>query len=416
MDNFAKDSQVAEAKVAGLSKGLNNSMKNYQGNVDGMKRTNFIQQKIDFENEFMAFLQNDEKLYKKYGRVLEKIKEHYDSLANYQPLDDVFRLALSRMPLNGTALSTAQKAYYTAVQRSKPLSQQDPKFSENDTKRWVDRLQFNYMSFYEPADKALLKKWLKMADELPAELRLNGLDETLKASGKTIDQWVEDAYANSKLTDVTFAKSLFNKKVKELNAMDDPFINLARKLFPIDEAFREKDRENSAILEGLRKEYIDALYAWKGSNLYPDANSSIRFSYGSVLGYSPRDAVYYEPFTTVKGMLEKDTGQEPFDMPVGLKELYAKKDFGRWVHPEMNDVTIAFTHTVDSTGGNSGSPVMNVKGEMIGILFDGNYEAMTCDWQYDSKIQRTISVDIRFVMFVTEKLAKANGILKELNL
>jgi hypothetical protein len=124
--------------------------------------------------------------------------------------------------------------------------------------------------------------------------------------------------------------------------------------------------------------------------------------------------VDYKPFTTIKGMLEKDTGQGPFDMPEGLKTLYKKKDFGRWAHPRFKDVPIAFTHTVDSTGGNSGSPVLNARGELVGILFDGNYEAMTCDWQYDPEIQRSISVDIRFVMFVTEKLAEAQHILKEM--
>ncbi|MDQ1351252.1 MAG: hypothetical protein QG657_1554 [Acidobacteriota bacterium] len=411
LEGFKKDSQIASAKVAGLEKGLNNNMKNLQGNVDGMTRTNFIQQKIDFENQFMAFLNKDEKLYKKYGNVLEKIKQKYASMAKYQALTDLYRL-----PINGTAFSTVQRAYYTAVQRSKPVKLQDARFSETDTVRWVERLQFTYMSYYEPADKALLKKWLQLADQLPAEYRLKGLDELLKTSGKTIDQWVDDAYKNSKLNDVAFAKSLFNKNVKELEALNDPFIDLEKRLFPVEEAFREMDREDTAALVELRKNFIDALYAWKGSNLYPDANGTIRFSYGAVKGYSPRDAVYHEPFTTIKGMLEKDTGQEPFDMPAGLKELYAKKDFGGWKHPGMDDVTIAFTHTVDSTGGNSGSPVMNTRGEMVGILFDGNYEAMTCDWQYDIDIQRTISVDIRYVMFITEKLAKAHGILKELGL
>jgi hypothetical protein len=416
LEGFEKDSQVAKAKVAGMKKGLYNTMKNYQGNVDGMTRSNFIQQKIDFENQLMAFLKSDDKLYKKYGNVLEKIKGQYASIAKYEPLADVYRLILARLPLNGTALSTAQRAYYTAVQRSKPVKLQDPRFSEKDTIRWVDRLQFSYMSYYEPAEKALLKKWLKWANELPTEFRLKGLDEVLKSTGKTIDQWVDDAYKNSKLDDVAYAKSLFNKSLKELDAMNDPFIDLAKRLYPVEDAFREKDREDNAVLEELRKNFIDALYAWKGSNLYPDANGTIRFSYGAVKGYSPRDAVYYEPFTTIKGILEKETGLEPFDVPPGLKELYAKKDFGRWKHPGMGDVTVAFTHTVDSTGGNSGSPVMNTKGEVVGILFDGNYEAMTCDWQYDIDIQRTISVDIRYVMFITEKLAKAGVVLKELGL
>ncbi len=414
MEKFAKDSQVAKAKVAGLDRGLNNAMKNYQGNIDGMNRTNFVQKKIDFENQLMAFLKKDKKLYEKYGKVLETIKKQYALTAKYREQDNIFRFCLSRRPLSGTVFSTAQKAYNTAREREKPKKQRDPEFSEKDTKRWVDRLHYRYISFYEPADKAILKKLLKQADQLPQELRLKGPDDFLKENNRTIDQFLDEAYKRTKLKDVKVAKSLFSKSVKELEALNDPFINLAKKLYPEVEAYRKRDKKFEATITELRKKYIDALYAWKGANLYPDATRTIRFSYGSVDGYQPRDAVCYEPFTFIKGMLEKDTGKEPFDMPEEIKKLYAKKDFGRWTYPGINDVPIAFTHKVDSTGGSSGSPVMNAKGELVGILFDGNYESMTGDWQYDIDIQRSISVDIRFVMFVTEKLANAQNILEEM--
>ncbi len=414
MEKFAKDSPVAKAKVAGLDRGLNNAMKNYQGNIDGMNRTNFVQKKIDFENQLMAFLKKDEKMVEKYGDVLETIKKEYALAAKYREKDNIFRLSLSRRPLSGTIFSTAQKAYNTAREREKPKKQRDPEFSEKDTKRWVDRLHFRYISFYEPADKALLKKLLERADQLPQKLRLKGLDDFLKESNQTLDQFLDEAYKRTKLKDVKVAKSLFSKSVKELEVINDPFINLAKKLYPEVEAYRKRNKKFGATITELRKRYIDALYAWKGANLYPDANRTIRFSYGSVDGYQPRDAVYYEPFTFIKGMLEKDTGKEPFDMPEGVKKLFAKKDFGRWTYPGINDVPIAFTHKVDSTGGNSGSPVMNAKGELVGILFDGNYESMTGDWQYDIDIQRSISVDIRFVLFVTEKLARAQNILEEM--
>lgn len=416
LQTFANDSQIAKAKVAGLDSGLNNAMKYYQGNVDGMIRTNFLQQKSDFENRLMMFLKKDETLYKKYGDILVKIKEQYDLLAKYRELDDILGFMSSRRSLGGVVLGTAYMAYNTAKEREKPKKLRDPEFSEKDIKRAVDRLRFRYMSFYEPLDKAMLKKILERTDKLPRELRLKDLDSLLKEKKQTIDQWVEQAYANTKLKDVTSAKSLFNKKVKQLEALNDPFIELARRLYSQVEAFRKRSKRNQAAVEELRKRYIDALYAWKGSDLYPDANRTLRFSCGRVEGYSPRDAVYYTPFTTLKGMMAKDTGKRPFDVPEGLKTLYSKKDFGRWLHPDLKDVTIAFTHKVDSTGGNSGSPVMNTKGELVGVLFDGNYEAMTADWQYEDDITRSISVDIRMVMFVTEKLANALHILEEMNI
>ena len=166
----------------------------------------------------------------------------------------------------------------------------------------------------------------------------------------------------------------------------------------------------------LRKEYIDALYEWKGQGLYPEANSTMRFTYGHVAGYKPADAVWYAPFTTLKGVVEKHTGEDPFDVPAKLAELSGKRDFGQWADSKFNDVPVAFTHRCDITGGNSGSPVMNANGELVGLAFDGNYEAMTGDWQYDYDIQRTISVNIKYVLFVTEKFGGADYILKEMGL
>jgi hypothetical protein len=164
----------------------------------------------------------------------------------------------------------------------------------------------------------------------------------------------------------------------------------------------------------LRKQYIEALFEWKGTALYPDANGTIRFTYGPVKGYFPKDAVWYEPFTTLGGVVEKNTGIEPFNAPGKLVELYQQKDFGQWEDPTLKDVPVAFLHRCDITGGNSGSPVMNAKGEVIGVCFDGNYEAMISDWQYDYDLQRTISVDIRYVLFITQKFAGAGFILKEM--
>jgi S1-C subfamily serine protease len=115
-------------------------------------------------------------------------------------------------------------------------------------------------------------------------------------------------------------------------------------------------------------------------------------------------------------MVAKNTDEEPFNAPAGLIDLYNKKDYGRWTDPELKEVPLAFTLMADITGGNSGSPVMNARGEIVGVVFDGNYEAMISDWQYDYDIQRAIAVDIRYVLFITEKYGKAGFILKEMGL
>ncbi len=413
LESFWKDSQIAKAKLAGLDKGLNNSMKYYQGIVDGMIKMNFVENKIKFEKEFTEFISKKRSLRKKYGNILPMIGSEYKKLSLTRKRDFATGYPFR---LGGTILNIARNIYFTVKEREKPIKERDPFFSEKDIKRMVSRLKYSYMSFYEPSDKAMFMKAMNFIDGLKENNRIKGLEYILKNKNKNLKNFTDNAYKVTKLKDVEFVKSLYYKSSKELEALNDPFIDIAKNTYSEFEAIKKKNEKFGAVISGLRKKYISALYEWKGNKLYPDANRTIRFSYGRVKGYNPRDAVLYKPFTFIKGMLEKDTGKVPFNMPKKVKDLFAAKDFGRWAFTGKNDVPIAFLHTVDSTGGNSGSPVMNAKGELIGILFDGNYESMTGDWQYDPSIQRSISVDIRFVMFITEKLGKADNILKEMGL
>ena len=411
MDELTKDSEEGKIKVANLNAGLNNTMKNFQGNLDGMNKTNFVQKKIDFEKELMKFITGDQELEKEYGDVLNKIEALYAKLAKTKEKDDVLQMFGFG---GGTLVSLANQIYGVAKERAKPAEERDPDFTEKDVERTVERLHLRYYGYYEPVDKAMLKRVLQKANALPEGSRIKGLESILSDQTKSIEEFVEDAYSKTKLNDVEYAKSLFNKSAKELDASDDPLIKLAAMLYDENEALEDRNEEFNANIIALRKKYLDALYAWKGAGLYPDANGTMRFTYGHITGYKPADAVWYSPFTTLKGVIEKNTGKEPFDMPVKLAELHEKRDFGKWMDPELKDVPVAFTHRSDITGGNSGSAVMNGKGELIGLAFDGNYEAMTSDWQYDYDMQRTISVDIRYVMFITEKFAGASYLLEEM--
>ncbi|MCP4219762.1 MAG: S46 family peptidase [bacterium] len=408
LKSFRKDSQVAAAKMAGAQQGLENYMKKYQGNVDNMTNTNFLQTKIEFEKELMAFLKKDPALFKKYGGILEKIKEQYEIISENRDADDFFSLSAR---LGGTAFRAAGSIYEIVAERAKPKKLRSPGFSEAGNKRTLKHLGYRFLSFYEPADKVLLGRMLKKAVTLfekPAQM--------VKASGLSIEAYVDNVFKETKLKDIAFVKSLYSKTRKELDSLNDPILNLVAAVYPDLEAYNKLNDKMGAILTELRAQYIEALYAWKGSRLYPDGDRTIRFSFGRVKGYSPRDAVWNQPFTTLKGMLEKDTGTVPFNMPQGLKDIYAKRDFGRWEDQGLKDVPIAFLHMVDSTNGSSGSPVMNAAGELVGILFDGNYESIAADWQFDNSTTRSISVDIRYVLLITEKLAGASHIMKELGL
>ena len=159
---------------------------------------------------------------------------------------------------------------------------------------------------------------------------------------------------------------------------------------------------------------MQALTEMKGGVVYPDANSTLRFSYGNIKGYMPREAEMRMPFTTLRGMMEKNTGVNPFDMPQKLIDLQNARDFGRY--GQGDSVVVNFISTTDIIGGNSGSPILNAKGEQIGLCFDGNYEGLGNDFYYDYNYNRTISVDIRYVLFVTEKIGNAGWILNEMKI
>jgi hypothetical protein len=412
MATHTKDSEEGRIRVASLDSGLNNTMKNYQGKVDGMIKTNFLERKKAFEKELMTFIDSKPELKEKYGDILDRIKAQYTELAKTKAKDDAMGLfGLS----NGLLLSLASQIYGTVKEREKPAEERAPYFTERSVEQMVKNLHLRYFSYYEPVDKAMLKRVLGIVKELPEGQRIEGLEYIFSGS-QSINDFVEDAYAKTKLMDVEYAKPLFNKSSKELEALGDPLIAMAAKMYDETEVQRKRTEKFNANIISLRKEYIDALYEWKGEGLYPDANSTMRFTYGHVAGYKPADAVWYKPFTVLKGVVEKHTGEFPFDSPDKLNELWKTKDFGKWADEQFGDVPVCFTHRCDITGGNSGSPVMNAKGELIGLAFDGNYEAMTGDWQYDYDIQRTISVNIKYVLFITEKFGGANHIIKEMGL
>ena len=166
----------------------------------------------------------------------------------------------------------------------------------------------------------------------------------------------------------------------------------------------------------LSRVYLAAMMEMTGNKIAPDANGSSRFTYGPIKGYSPKDAVEFTPFPTLSGVVDKDTGKLPFDVPAKLKKLNEAKDFGRYADKDGKSVTVCFLNTTNVTGGSSGSPVFNARGEQVGIHFDRPYETVISDYYLFPETQRSIRVDIRYVIFITDKFAGATHLLKEMGL
>jgi hypothetical protein len=230
----------------------------------------------------------------------------------------------------------------------------------------------------------------------------------------TLDTYLDSLYRGTRLHVSDDRMRMFGLSHEELMAEGDAFIDLAAEIYDENEARLEREKALDGEIALLRPQWIEVLEEEAGGPLYPDANGTMRLNYGVVRGYSPRDAVYYRPFTTLTGVAEKHTGTWPFDCPERLLELAAMGDHGSYDDPTLGDVPVDILTTNDTTGGNSGSPLINARGELVGCLFDGNYEAMTSDFLFMDDLTRSISVDIRYVLFIAEQVDNADNVLEEL--
>ena len=230
----------------------------------------------------------------------------------------------------------------------------------------------------------------------------------------------------NKYTDAIFEKSIFVDEVKmnkflqnpEAKTLDkDPAFKAMRSILGMYYGQVSEYLESvNGNLDSLSRIYTKAMMEFNSNKkLYPNANFTMRLTYGSVQDYVPQDAVYYNYFTTLDGIMEKeDSTNEEFIVPAKLKSLYKAKDYGRYA--QNGTVPVCFISTNDITGGNSGSPVINAEGHLIGTAFDGNWEAMSGDIAYEPTLQRTISTDIRYILFVIDKYAGATNIINELKI
>jgi hypothetical protein len=274
----------------------------------------------------------------------------------------------------------------------------------------VARLELADRRYAEVSDKAIVTYYLEamMTMEGEALATLDGV--------KDVDTFVDDLYAGTSVTDPEKLLAMFGKSSKELESMKDPMLDYAVRVLDDDERFDERDEVFKGAMSSLSPKMLELRAMVSDTPLYPDANSTMRLSVGSVEGYSPRDAVEYDPFTTLDGVAEKATGEDPFHAPRRLLDLAAKGDYGQWADPELGDVPTCFLSTDDVTGGNSGSPVLNANGDIIGLVFDVNLEAVSSDYQFIPSLTRTIHVDSRYMMFVVDRFGGATELMKELTI
>ncbi len=401
-----KGSAADEVRYASVAKGLNNVMKKTQGLLDGFARKDIAAIKDVQDAQFRAW-------YAAQPKVSKTLLAELDAViaADIALSDEEFGMSVAT---NSDLLKSARTLHRLALEGRKPDAARESGYQQRDLTFIKARLTRLEQSYVGAVDQARYVAALQRYARLPASMHAHGVDALLPA----VDA-VPALYQQSKLGDTAARLGWLGKDAAAIAASDDAFLKLAVKLNGVMTALEERRKEVDGNLERVIPQYMQAVIAWKqsqGKPVYPDANSTLRVTYGTVAPYSPRDGVTKGPFTTIEGIVEKHTGKEPFNAPAKLLEAIKAKRYGQFKDPVLGTVPVDFLTSADTTGGNSGSAVMNRHGELIGLNFDSTYESITKDWYFDRDITRAIHMDIRYMLWVMQEVDHADNLLQEMRI
>ncbi|NHZ89052.1 S46 family peptidase [Massilia sp. CCM 8733] len=404
-----KGNAAHDVRYASVVKGINNVLKKTQGLLDGFARKDIAAIKDVQDAEFRAW-------FNKPGNQKDVSPTLLADLDAAIAAD----MALSEQEFawsvagNSDLLKSARTVYRLALEGAKPDAKRETGYQERDLSFIKARLTRLEQSYVGSVDEARFSAGLQRYRKLAAKMHPQGLDALLPAPDA-----IGALYTQSELGETAKRLGWIGKDAAAFAKSDDAFIKLAVKLHEVTMALENRRKEIDGNLERIIPQYMSAVIAWKksqGKPVYADANSTLRVTFGTVAPYSARDGIVKGPFTTVEGIAEKHTAAEPFNAPKRLLDAVKEKRYGMFKDPVLNTVPVNFLSSADTTGGNSGSAVMNKRGELVGLNFDSTYESVTKDWYFDSDITRAIHVDIRYMLWVMKEVDHADNLLKEMTI
>lgn len=413
----SKVDEDARIRLKSTIGSVGNALTNYTGSYEGMVRSDMMSIKKKQTADLQKFIESTPERHAKYGGVVETINE-IEVRRRAMAEQERVMLWLGR---GSTLLSQATTLHRLALEREKKDPDRTPGFQQRDLSRIEGRIK-RAQSLYEPGFEALaFKFFLLEASRLPGDRRVVAIDDFMKKTGKATPEEQADALigwldSNTQMKSLDVRLVMMKESPKQIRARADSYLQLAEALYPFAKEREKMEDEVQGAMTRVRPRYLEAIREMKGGLMYPDANSTLRITVGTVEGYQPQDGLVAMPQTTLSGIVAKDTGEVPFMSPKTLLDAAAANRVEGYVDPQLNDVPVNYLSNVDTTGGSSGSPILNKRGELIGLNFDGVWESIPADYVFDPKVVRSIHVDAVYMLWVMDYVDGAHNLLLEMGL
>jgi hypothetical protein len=401
-----------QVKYASTMAGWNNTSKNYDGQLEGFKRIDAAGQKQAEEAAVLAWLKGQ-------GAQGQAALDAHAKLLALLEQGKATRdrdITLGQFNNTGT-VGVAAQLYRLSIEREKPNAERESGYQERDLPAIEGGLKQLERRYVPAMDRQLQEYWLNEYLKLPAAQRVAAVDAWLGGNDAAAVKRALDRLSATKLGSTEERLKWFAADRKAFEASNDPAIQYAVAVMPTLLQLEQERKTRAGENLAARPVYLQALADYKksqGEFVYPDANLSLRITFGNVMGYAPKDGVEYTPFTTLEGVVAKETGQDPFDSPKALLDAVAAKRYGGLEDKRLGSVPVNYLSDLDITGGNSGSPVLDAHGKLIGLAFDGNWESVSSNWVFDPKMTRMIAVDGRYLRWIMQEVYPAPQLLKEM--